>query len=104
MNHVALADGAAAGDGDRVAREAEAPRHAGVERGLGHERDGGGAEGAAVGAEHRAVEDGLRRRDRGVGVAHRAPGDEAALDDQLGLDAEEGGPPENEVGQLPRLD
>ena len=45
---------------------------------------------AAEGAEHRPVVHRLRRRDAGVGVAHRGRGDEAALEHQARLDAEEG--------------
>ena len=45
--------------------------------------------GAAVGAKHRPVMDRLRRRDRGIGIAHLRSDDGAALDDALGLDAKE---------------
>ena len=57
-----------------------------------------------IAAEHRAVVDRLRGRDRGVGVAHGGGGDGAALDHHVGLDAEEGGRPEDEVGELADLD
>ena len=58
----------------------------------------------AEGAEHRPVVDRLRGRDRGVGVAHRRGGDGAHLDDQVGLDAEEGRRPQHQVGELADLD
>ena len=46
----------------------------------------------------------LRRRNRRVAVAHHRAGDEAALDDQLRLDAEERRLPQHEVGELADLD
>ena len=54
----------------------------------------------AVAAEHLAVVDRLRRRDRGVGVAHRGGGDGAHLDHHVRLHAEEGRRPDHEVGEL----
>src|SRR5690606_15512476 len=38
---------------------------------------------------------------RGGAVAHRAPDDEAALDDEFRLYAEKGGPPDDDVGDFP---
>ena len=46
----------------------------------------------------------LRGGDRGVGVAHRGPGDHAALDHDVRADAEERRVPQHEVGQLADLD
>jgi hypothetical protein len=63
-----------------------------------------GLERAPEGAEHRPVMHRLRRRDRGVGVAHRGGGDHAALEDQRRLDAEESRLPEHQVGELADLD
>ena len=71
---------------------------------LAHEGDGIAAGGAAECAEHRAHENGLGRGDGGVGIAHLGPGDDAAFDDELGFDAEEGGPPEDEVGEFSGFD
>src|SRR5215472_5880594 len=48
----------------------------------------------------RAQEDRLASHERSSGIAHRTPDDEAALDDNLGLDAEEGRPPNHHVGHL----
>ena len=73
------------------------------ERGFGNERQRCGLHRAAVAAEHGAVDHRLRRGDGGVGVAHYRPGDEAALDDHLRLDAEKGGLPQHQVGELSRL-
>ena len=56
----------------------------------------------AVRAEHRPRQDRLRRRDRGVGVAHLRPGDHAALDHQVRPDAEERRVPQHQVGELAR--
>ena len=42
--------------------------------------------------------------DGGVGVAHRCGNDHAALEDQAGLGAEEGGFPQHQVGQFADLD
>src|SRR5437016_13708160 len=89
VNHIALTDRAAPADRDHTASEAQTARHVLRERRLRDERDGCGGPGAAEGTEHRAVTHWLGRRDRGVGVSHRRPRDDAALDDQLGLDAEE---------------
>ena len=55
---------------------------------------------AAVGAEHRPRHHRLRRGDRRIAVAHHRARDEAAFDDQLGLDAEERRLPEHEVRHL----
>ncbi len=52
-------------------------------------------------AEHRAIVDALRGRDRGVGVAHLRRGDRAALDHQIGRHAKERWGPEHEVGDPP---
>ena len=76
----------------------------GVDRGLRGQGHAGRALGEAVGAEHRAVVHRLRRRDRGVGVAHRRRGDDAAEQHHLGLHAEEGGVPQHEVGALAGFD
>ena len=54
----------------------------------------------AVGAEHRARDDRLRRRNRRVAVAHHRPRDEPALDDDLGLDAEKRRLPQHQIGHL----
>ena len=57
-------------------------------------------EAAAVSAEHHAVMHRLRRRDRGVRIAHLRCGDHAALQNGGGLDAEEGRFPQDQVGDL----
>src|SRR3546814_16718709 len=44
--------------------------------------------------------DRLRRRDAGVGIAHHRMDDHSALDDQVGLGAEEGRGPAAKVGAL----
>ena len=59
---------------------------------LRDEGDRGASYGAAEGAEHGAHLHGLRRGDGRVGVAHLRPRDGAALEDDLGLGAEEGRP------------
>ena len=46
----------------------------------------------------------LRRRDRGVGVAHLRHDDAAADQHHLGLGAEEGGRPQHQIGALALLD
>ena len=105
MDHAALADAAASvADGGQHAAQAEAAADIGVECGGGDEGDAGGGERAAEGAEHGAVVDGLRGGDAGVGVAHGGADDSAALDHQVRLDAEEGGRPEDEVGQFAGFD
>src|SRR3546814_3036498 len=48
--------------------------------------------------------DRLRRRDAGVGIAHHRMDDHSALDDQVGLGAEEGRGPDDKVGELAGLD
>ena len=57
-----------------------------------------------VGGEHRPVQDRLRRRNGGVGIAHCGTGDHAALQHQLGFDAEEGRLPEHQVSQFADFD
>ena len=54
-------------------------------------------------AEHRPVVHRLRRRDRGVGIAHRRGGDGAAQDHEVGLHAEERRAPQHQVGALADL-
>ena len=54
------------------------------------------------GTEHRTGQDRLRRRDRGVGVAHRRPGDHPALQHDVRPDAEERRVPQHEVGRACR--
>ena len=54
--------------------------------------------------EHRPHQHRLRRRDRGVGVAHRRVGDRAALDHQPRPDREVRRVPQHEVGELADLD
>src|SRR5258708_35502019 len=88
-----------------VLHRLERPREAeGGERGVGERRlrDEGdrGAQRAPEGAEHRPVVDRLRRRDRGVRVAHRRRRDHAALQDETGLDAEEGWLPQRWLREL----
>ena len=67
----------------------------------GHER---GLQGAAEGAEHRPVMHRLRRRDRGVGVAHQRRGNRAGLQHQVRLDPEKRRRPQHEIGELADLD
>ena len=55
-------------------------------------------------AEHRPRQLRLRRRDRGVRVAHVRPGDHAGLEHHVRADAEERRLPQHQVGQLARLD
>ena len=43
---------------------------------------------------------GLRRGDRGIGIAHRRRDDGAGLDHELGLHAEKGRVPDHEIGEL----
>lgn len=74
------------------------------EGGLANEGEGCRLGSFAEAAEHGAAPDGLGGGDGGVGVAHLAPGDGAAFDDHLGFDAEEGGAPDDEVGQLAHFD
>src|SRR5262249_27525246 len=59
---------------------------------------------ATQGAKHGSVESRLRRRDRGIGIAHETVGDHAALHDQLWLDAEECRLPEHQVGHFAYFD
>ena len=61
----------------------------GLHRRLRNEHHRGRGARAAERAEHRPVVDRLRRRDRRIGIAHRRGDDHAALDDAVGLDAEE---------------
>ena len=75
-----------------------------LERGLADEGQGRLEFRAAVRGELRAIERRLRRGDGGVRIAHVGVGDEAALEDQLRLHAEERGLPQDEVGELARLD
>ena len=69
-------------------------------RGLRGKHHRGSRQRLAEGGEHRLVMHRLRRRDRGVGIAHRSRHDRAALDDAIGLDAEECRRPQHEVGEL----
>src|SRR6202011_1205513 len=55
-------------------------------------------------AEHGPVEHGLRRRNRGVRIAHHAPRNESAFDYDFRLDAKERRLPQDQVRQLARLD
>ena len=55
-------------------------------------------------AEHRSRDHRLRRRDRRVAVAHHRAGDEAALDDEFRLDAEERRLPQHQIRQLADFD
>ena len=59
---------------------------------------------AAGGAELRAVERRLRRGDGGIRIAHVGPGDEAALEHDLGFHAEECGLEDDEIGELADLE
>ena len=94
MDHALFADLAArVFDRDQASLHLELALEAARERRVGDEGEGRAVQGAAVRAEHRPVVDGLGRGDRGVGVAHQRRGDRAALDDAIGLHAEEGGRP-----------
>ena len=55
---------------------------------------------AAQRAEHRAIVHRLRRRDRGVDVAHRRHRDHAAFDDRRRLHAEERRGPQHQIRQF----
>ena len=79
-------------------------RQAGGERGLGQERDARGGGNTAERAEHRPVENRLRRGNRRARVTHGIPGDKPSFDDHLGLHAEECRLPKNEVGELAGFD
>ena len=59
---------------------------------------------AAERAEHGPVVHRLRRRDRGVGVAHGCGGDGAAEEHEVGLDAEERRAPQHQIGALADLE
>lgn len=94
VDHALLADLAARVlDRDQAPLHVELARQAPRERRLGDKSVRRAVQGFPVRAEHRAVVDGLGGRDRGVGVAHERRGDRAALDDAIGLHAEEGGRP-----------
>ena len=68
------------------------------------EGQGGAVFGAAMGGELRPVEHGLRRRDAGIRVAHVGHGNEAAFENDLGFDPEEGGFPDHGIGQFSHFD
>mmetsp|Transcript_16672 Transcript_16672/g.67230 ORF Transcript_16672/g.67230 Transcript_16672/m.67230 type:complete len:869 (-) Transcript_16672:47-2653(-) len=103
-DHVLLGEAAAPLDGDARLLEAERRADVAVFGGLGHEGDAARADGLALGGEHGPHRDGLGRRDRRVGVAHLRVGDVAALEDEVGLDAEVRRPPEHEIGEFADLD
>ncbi|EGE57964.1 hypothetical protein RHECNPAF_3500011 [Rhizobium etli CNPAF512] len=84
--------------------DAEPALQAGIERSLADEGDGGIGEALAVGGKHWPVVHRLRRRDRGVRIAHRCCRDRAAEQHHVGLHAEEGRIPQHEVGALADLD
>ncbi len=92
------------GHRDQAAVDRDPVGEAVVDRGRGDERDARRGGHRAVRAEHRPRQHRLRGRDRGVRVAHRAPGDRAALDHQVRPHAEEGRLPQHQVGQLAGLD
>src|SRR5436190_4003515 len=60
--------------------------------------------GAAERAPLRAHRQGLAGHERRGAVAHGTPDDEAALDHELGLDAEEARPPQHDIGDLAGLE
>src|SRR5262249_38654371 len=59
--------------------------------------------GLAVGAEHRPVDAGLRRRYGCIAVPHEGPRDESSLDDDLRLDAEKRRLPQDQVRKFTHL-
>ena len=104
-HHVALADFAAAFHRARAGAKGRAASGRFCwERGFADKGEAGRGERSAGGAKLRTVEGGLGRGNRGVGVAHVRPGDEAALEHQLGFDAEERGLEDDEVGELTDLE
>ena len=104
VHHVLLADLARALHRQQRPREAPLLGHALGDRGLRHEDHRAGDQAPAEGAEHRPVVHRLRRRDRGVGIAHRRGHDRAADQHHVGLGAEEGRRPDHQVGALADLD
>ena len=104
VQHVLLLHRAAALHRGNALVQAECFVHPAVHRGLAHEAQRALVQGAAEAAKHRPEVHRLRSRDRCIRVAHRGRGDEAALQNQRGLDAEEGRLPEHQVGPLAFLD
>ncbi len=58
----------------------------------------------AEGGEHRAVVDGLRGGDRGVGVTHRRGGDGTAEQHHFGFDAKKRRVPQHQIGAFADFD
>ena len=104
MHHVLLAHRAAAVHGRQAPAQAEFVADVAAQGRLADEGQAGRRPQPAMAAEHRPVVHRLRRRDAGVGVAHQGRGNEAALEHEAGLDAEEGRPPQHQVGPLADLD
>src|SRR5262249_49901991 len=95
VDHVFLADGAAATYGDGPLFQESL--NAGIHGASGDESQRSGGRRAAEGPEHGPVKHRLRGGNGGVGVPHHAPGDEAAFDNNLRFGAEHRGLPEHQV-------
>ncbi len=104
VEHVALPDLPRPDHGDRAAPGPDPAAEAAGGRGGGDEVDAEARRRQPAPAPVRRVDLGLGLRDGGVALAEGAPGGIAALDHELRLDAEELGPPEHDVGALPRLE
>src|SRR3984893_3433479 len=89
VNHVRLADGAAVLDRNSGFLQPELSRYFTIESRGRNKSEARTLSSFAKGAEHRSIEYWLRSGYRGISVAHRAPGDEAALDNYFRLDAKE---------------
>src|SRR5437773_735366 len=100
VEHVPLADVPRARHGEGAAATAHPPPEVAGRRGGGDEVRAQARGGEAVAAPVSRVQDRLALGDGRVALAEGAPGDEAALDHELGLDPEELGPPEHDVGDL----
>ncbi len=103
MDQIALADGAGIPYRRQHSVQTQGIQRAAVQCHLGNEGQASGGQCPTEGAEHRPVMHRLRRRNRGIGVAHRRGDDEAALDDQRRLDPKKRRLPQHDVGQLTHL-
>ncbi len=90
--------------GDQPAVDREPVGQAVLDRLRGDEVHRGRRGRGGRGTEHRPRQHRLRRGDRGVGVAHRGPGDHAALEHRVRAHPEEGRLPQHQVGELADLD
>src|SRR5438132_4570443 len=85
VHHVLLAELACILDRDELLLDPELFADVAIERRLRDEHQRARGQRLAERAEHRPVMHRLRRRNRGIGIAHRRRRDRSALDDEVGF-------------------